>query len=131
MLARRVLGNTGLAVTELGFGAMNLRLVKPPRALETLAFVLRAGINFIDSSETYNRKFPDGTRSENEAHKLIHGTRYMGERFWSARLKERDVRVVRWLLLRGWAASKIARLYSVHRDTIWNISAGKTWKHVA
>ena len=67
MLATRVLGKTGLQVTELGFGAMNLRLVKPPAALKTLAFVLRSGINFIDTSETYNREFPDGTRSVSEA----------------------------------------------------------------
>jgi len=67
MLATRVLGKTGLKVTELGFGAMNVRLVKPPAALKTLGFVLRSGINFIDTSETYNREFPDGTRSESEA----------------------------------------------------------------
>jgi len=66
MLATRVLGSTGLEVTELGFGAMNLRLVKPPVALKTLAFVLQSGVNFIDTSETYNREFPDGTRSESE-----------------------------------------------------------------
>jgi len=67
MLATRILGGTGLAVTELGVGAMNVRLVRPPVALGTLAFVLGSGINFIDSSETYNREFPDGTRSESEA----------------------------------------------------------------
>ena len=66
MLARRRLGRTDLEVTALGFGAMNLRLVRPPAALRTLAFVLGAGVNFIDTSETYNKEFPDGTRSESE-----------------------------------------------------------------
>jgi len=66
MLSTRVLGKTGLTVTELGFGAMNIRLLGPERARDTVDFVLRAGITFIDSSETYNRDHPDGTRTESE-----------------------------------------------------------------
>jgi len=61
-LERRVLGRTGLAVTTLGFGAMELRgpaahgpAISDEHAEQVLHAVLDAGINFIDTSIDYGR----------------------------------------------------------------------------
>jgi aryl-alcohol dehydrogenase-like predicted oxidoreductase len=61
VLAKRTLGRTGLDVTVLGYGAMELRgaprgpEVSPEAAAEILNAVLDAGINFIDTSPDYGR----------------------------------------------------------------------------
>jgi aryl-alcohol dehydrogenase-like predicted oxidoreductase len=60
-LPRATLGRTGLDVTKLGFGAMELRggrgamsrRVDPDRARSVLNGVLDAGINFVDTSPDY------------------------------------------------------------------------------
>lgn len=58
-LSKRTLGRTGLEVTTLGYGAMELRNAQPGRetteeqAEKILNAVLDAGINFIDTSIDY------------------------------------------------------------------------------
>jgi aryl-alcohol dehydrogenase-like predicted oxidoreductase len=60
-LERRTLGRTGLQVTTLGYGAMELRgaprgrPVTPEQAERILNAVLDAGINFIDTSIDYGQ----------------------------------------------------------------------------
>jgi aryl-alcohol dehydrogenase-like predicted oxidoreductase len=60
-LPRRTLGKTGLEVTTLGFGAMEMRAARPEGeftdddAGRVLNAVLDAGINFIDTSIDYGR----------------------------------------------------------------------------
>jgi aryl-alcohol dehydrogenase-like predicted oxidoreductase len=60
-LPRRTLGRTGLDVTTLGYGAMELRgapngpEVSDDQAARVLNAVLDAGINFIDTSPDYGR----------------------------------------------------------------------------
>ena len=62
-LAKRTLGRTGLSVTELGYGAMEVRgsriwggrAVTEEQANTILNAVLDAGINFIDTSNDYGR----------------------------------------------------------------------------
>jgi len=60
-LPRRTLGRTGLEVTILGYGAMELRgapsgpEVSDEQAAQVLNAVLDAGINFIDTSPDYGR----------------------------------------------------------------------------
>src|SRR5260221_12716840 len=73
---RRVLGSTGLEVTTLGFGAMELRgaprgpEITDDQAATALAAVLDAGINYIDTSPDYGRseeligQFISGRRSQ-------------------------------------------------------------------
>ncbi len=61
MLPKVVLGRTGLAVTRLGYGALELRDVEAGRlsdetnAERVLNAVLDAGINFIDTAPSYGR----------------------------------------------------------------------------
>jgi aryl-alcohol dehydrogenase-like predicted oxidoreductase len=60
-LSKRTLGRTGLAVTTLGYGAMELRgapggpRISDAAADEILNAVLDAGVNFIDTSIDYGR----------------------------------------------------------------------------
>ncbi len=54
-LPKRVLGRTGLEVTSLGYGAMELRALDEAGAQTILDAVLAAGINFIDTSIDYGR----------------------------------------------------------------------------
>jgi len=62
-MERRILGRTGLSVTQLGFGAMEIRgpriwggrPVTDEQAERILNAVLDAGINFIDTSSDYGR----------------------------------------------------------------------------
>jgi aryl-alcohol dehydrogenase-like predicted oxidoreductase len=75
-LPKRTLGRTGLEVTTLGFGAMELRgapvgpSITDQQAEKVLNAVLDAGINFIDTSIDYGRSeelighFIDHRRSE-------------------------------------------------------------------
>jgi aryl-alcohol dehydrogenase-like predicted oxidoreductase len=75
-LPTRTLGRTGLQVTRLGYGAMELRDAAPGRqipdsqAQALLEAVLEGGINFIDTSIDYGRsqerigRFIAGRRSE-------------------------------------------------------------------
>ncbi|MGI5898339.1 MAG: aldo/keto reductase [Christensenellales bacterium] len=51
---RRPFGNTGLMVSEVSFGAMNIRNLKTSgQAMEILDFVLDQGINLIDTARAY------------------------------------------------------------------------------
>ena len=52
-MEKRTFGNTGMAVTTLGYGAMEFRHVDEAQAGKLLAGVLDAGINFIDTSPDY------------------------------------------------------------------------------
>jgi len=77
-MEKRVLGRTGLSVTALGFGAMEIRgprvwsgrPVTDEEAARILNAVLDAGINFIDTSYDYGRseeligKYISGRRQE-------------------------------------------------------------------
>src|SRR5882757_39812 len=77
-LTKRTLGRTGLSVTQLGFGAMDVRgsriwggrPVTEEQANTILNAVLDAGINFIDTANDYGRseefigKYISGRRDE-------------------------------------------------------------------
>lgn len=52
-MEKRSFGKTGLSVTTLGYGAMELRHVDEGQAERLLKGVLDAGINFIDTSPDY------------------------------------------------------------------------------
>jgi aryl-alcohol dehydrogenase-like predicted oxidoreductase len=57
-MEHRTLGRTGLSVTQLGFGAMELRgprLTSDDDAARILNAVLDSGINFIDTANCYGR----------------------------------------------------------------------------
>ena len=70
-----------------------------------------------------------GTRLENEADKLRHGTHLRGERSGTAKLTEEQVLEI--LSLRGKVMQKhLAQRYGVRREAISKIQTGKRWFHV-
>ena len=92
-LPKRELGRTGLRVTMLGYGAMELR--GAPRARPTteeqaetiLNAVLDAGINYLDTSIDY------GVSEERIGRYISHRrSEYYLARVWSARRQHRSAR---------------------------------------
>ena len=66
-IKRRRLGKTGLYITELGYGAMNLRMLKSfDEAYKIVNHVLDSGINFIDTARAYSGEIAPGVLLESE-----------------------------------------------------------------
>ena len=86
-VARRRLGRTGLEVSEVSFGAMNLRKCESSaQARDTLRYVLDAGINLIDTARAYNGENPQG--------ELVESERYVGEAIRSKKDLDEPIIVV-------------------------------------
>jgi uncharacterized protein len=67
LIKRRRFGKTGLYVSELSFGAMNLRkLDTSEEAYKILNYVLDQGINLIDTARAYNGENSSGEMIESE-----------------------------------------------------------------
>ena len=72
-----------------------------------------------------------GTRKSNNQDKYRHGTAQQGEAGSAVRLKESDVRRIRYLHSRKtYSMSQIARMFGVHTSTIKSIVYRRTWRHV-
>jgi hypothetical protein len=71
-----------------------------------------------------------GTKRENAADKLLHGTAQRGERNGFAKLTETAVIEARRLRSLGMAYSKIARLIGCCEQHAREVVIGKMWKHV-
>lgn len=68
-----------------------------------------------------------GTRSENEADKLTHGTYQLGSKNTQAKLTAADVAAIRSLITGGCSRRQIAKQYQVASSTIDKIAWGKNW----
>lgn len=67
-IKRRKLGRTGLMVSELSLGAMNLRMLKSfDEAFEIVNHVLDQGINLIDTARAYKGEIAPGVLLESES----------------------------------------------------------------
>lgn len=67
------------------------------------------------------------SQSENEAHKVNHGTALQGIRHHQAKLTEDDVRTIREM---AGTSAEVAPLYGVSPSAIRAIRARSTWRHV-
>ncbi len=66
-LKRRRFGKTELMITEVSFGAMNLRRLETlPQTEEIVNYVLDQGVNLIDTARAYNGQLPGGEPVESE-----------------------------------------------------------------
>jgi hypothetical protein len=70
------------------------------------------------------------TRAENEADKLRHGTRRIGERHNMVKLTEAQVLEIRAARVRGETLSSLADRYGIAFQTVSNIGVRKTWRHI-
>ena len=67
LIKRRPFGNTGLQVTQVSLGAMNLRLLESEQeARDLVNYALDRGVNLIDTARAYNGVTGDGTELESE-----------------------------------------------------------------
>ena len=67
-IKRRPFGKTGLNVTEVSFGSMNMRLLNNLEECRALTnYALDCGINLIDTARGYYGTLADGTEMEGEA----------------------------------------------------------------
>lgn len=64
-------------------------------------------------------------RDERGRHKALRG-----EENGFARLRESDIPDIRSRIAAGESTYALASAYGVHQGTIWNVKAGRTWKHV-
>lgn len=71
------------------------------------------------------------THAENEADKLLHGTRHQGSRMYNSKLSDESVRLIRELASRGSLITHLAEDYGVSHSLISEIVSRKRWKHLA
>ena len=71
-----------------------------------------------------------GTRLENVQDTIKHGRHSKGESHGMAKLNDKDVRVIRYLLSRGASCYSIAPVFKVSMNTIADIRDRKKWGHV-
>lgn len=75
-----------------------------------------------------------GTRKENIHDAMKHGTHYCkkqnGELSRFAKLKELDVRWIRYLRKAGIHVKDLAEVYGVSKGCIWDIVSRRTWYHI-
>jgi hypothetical protein len=83
-----------------------------------------------DDGNTLNSKLSNlrwDTPAGNNADKKIHGTRQAGERCASHKLSEKQVVCIRSMRQGGVRAAELAATFNVCRNTITNITTGRTW----
>lgn len=70
------------------------------------------------------------THAENEALKVLHGTKAEGERCGAAKLTELSVIIIRSAYRLRWnTQAEIAAFYNVSRATVGDIISRRTWRH--
>lgn len=69
-----------------------------------------------------------GTQADNVADKVARGRHLFGEEAPHAKLTEESVRQIKGLPERR--SAEVAQLFNISRQSIADIRAGRTWKHV-
>jgi DNA-binding XRE family transcriptional regulator len=73
-----------------------------------------------------------GTRKENFEDRTRHGNSLIGIKNPRAKLNEKQVRIIKWLLEDKYLTHKeIAQIFNVSRHTITKINNNKLWKHIS
>jgi hypothetical protein len=71
-----------------------------------------------------------GTKVENMADQVRHGTLAIGERSGHAKLTEEQVKEARSMIQAGMTHKSIAALFNVSRPAITQLWSGRNWKHI-
>ena len=53
-----------------------------------------------------------------------------GESCWTAKLKDRDIPIIRSRINNGESFGKVALDYKVDKKAIWKAAKGFSWKHI-
>lgn len=71
------------------------------------------------------------TKSENTKHAYLIGKMRQGENFWSAKLRDREVKEIRRRYREtNISQRELGKIYRVHQNAIWALLHNKTWKHI-
>jgi hypothetical protein len=102
-----------------------LAFIGPPRPHQKAC-------HFPDRNKSNNRleNLRWGTRGDNMQDAMAHGTFPLGEKHYSAKLREGDVRMIRRLSMLGQPKRELARQYAVSPRTIQDIVTYDTWRHL-
>jgi len=84
----------------------------------------------LDGEKTNNRigNLAWGTRAENQADRVLHGTGNTGSRHGMSKLDELSVRIIR--RIDGMTQLEIGMVFGVSIPTVSSIRAGLSWSHV-
>lgn len=91
---------------------------------------LDADVMHLDGSRTNDclTNLQYGTRTENNEHKLEHGTHMWGEKHYGAKLCEADVRRIR--NSPETQVNDFAKLFGVDPETVRDARSGRTWANL-
>jgi hypothetical protein len=71
-----------------------------------------------------------GTKRQNMADQVIHGTIARGERCGHAKLTKEQVQQARSMIQAGMTHKAISALFNVSRPTITSLWSGRNWQHI-
>lgn len=128
----------GYLTYSLRSGATHKRFMAHRLVLEAFVGPCPAGMQcgHLDGNSSNNRvdNLKWITALENQSHRKIHGTYFCGENAVLAKLTDKDViEIRRDFVTRGLWKDNVTHLadkYGVHKDSIRNAIAGRTWKHL-
>ena len=83
-----------------------------------------------DKSNNVPNNLQWATNSENEAHKIIHGTRAQGERAGSSKLTREEVLLIRSHAMFGERAAVLSALFGISISHVSRIINRQTWTHL-
>jgi hypothetical protein len=130
------------AITGKGYGILHLKNYDfPQRTVQAHRLVYTVcvepvpdGLHVLHRCDNPPCCRPDhlflGTDADNVADKVAKGRQLKGERITGARLRAAQIPDIRQRLANHEPMHRIAADYGVHRVTIHDIAAGKTWRHV-
>jgi len=140
---RRIIGNKYLSQGKMKSGHIIVSLSKNGTSvsylvhrlvLETFAGPCPDGMECRhldgDPSNNHISNLKWGTRSENYEDAVEHGTAILGEKGTNAKLKNGEIRGIKFLLVSGQTQKTISQLYGVSQSAISRIKNDKRWKHI-
>lgn len=71
-----------------------------------------------------------GSQADNVQDMCVKGRKAKGERSGRTKLKERDVKKIRFLVKNGMTQTGVGRMFGVRPNTIHGIINRRTWKHI-
>jgi predicted outer membrane lipoprotein len=130
--------------TRFGYKSLHLRKDKEPKGFLVHRLIAAAFgilnslddplyVNHIDGDKGNNNvsNLERVTRSQNEKHAFKIGLKsHKGEKHNQAKLNRKQVVVIRKKLIRGEAASAIAKEFGISRHTVYGIKQYRSWRDV-
>ena len=132
-ILKQRLGSSGYLSVMLSKGEAG-ETKTPVHRLVAIAFIAEGGsiVRHLDGCATNNHasNLAWGTHADNEADKLRHGRRPMGEAHPNSKMTDGHVRKIRELSARGFSQLAIAKALGLNRGVVGYVVRGQAWNHV-